>query len=96
MKDEERIRRLVSVDAEYNPTPLARRAVLDAIEDFDIHRTLGGALPCSGGYDEQPAEWVEATLCVKAAYENARYDLERREQEEAESQSRRRRVISAG
>jgi hypothetical protein len=60
--------------AEQRVTREVRRAAHDAMEDYQNYTTFEHAT--MGGYDEQPAEWVEAITCIKAASEEARHTIE--------------------
>jgi hypothetical protein len=68
------------------PTREARVAADQALEDFMQQKTFGNPLP--GGYEEQPAEWVEAINCMQTAENRARRVIEQEMEEDAKRKAK--------
>ncbi len=56
------------------PTREVKRATEIFLDEYLTHTDFGS--PDTGGYDDQPAEWVEAMACIKAAYNKAKGEIE--------------------
>lgn len=76
---------------EMKPTREVKRAAVTAVDDFLAYKSLGERFPHDGGYDDQPAEWVEAVHAVQLAHGKATGEIEERDRKRQEQEAKRKR-----
>lgn len=76
------------LDSELRPTREVKTATRMAVDEYTTYTDFGN--PLDGGYEDQPAEWVESMACVKAAWNKAKSEIEadiQRKQKEAQKKA---------
>lgn len=63
--------KLKEIKSELKPSREVKRAYDEALDEYMTYKNFGKRFPNEGGLDDQPAEWVEAVLCLQGAEDRA-------------------------